>query len=141
MGASPKSCLTWWVEWASCCGMGILLWNGHLVVEWASCCGMGILLWNGHLVVEWASCCGMGILLWNGHLVVEWASCPFQFSERTVPKLATEKMRASPSLKHPTQLLHSTFCILNSTFFILHSALLLLPQNFRELSKYHLEIA
>ncbi|NEO05005.1 hypothetical protein [Moorena sp. SIO3I8] len=60
--------MTWWVEWASCCGMGILLWNGHLVVEWASCCGMGILLWNGHLVVEWASCCGMGILLWNGHL-------------------------------------------------------------------------
>ncbi|NEQ12649.1 MAG: hypothetical protein F6K44_01690 [Moorea sp. SIO3E2] len=25
------------VEWASCRGMGILLWNGHLAVEWASC--------------------------------------------------------------------------------------------------------
>ncbi|NET65407.1 MAG: hypothetical protein F6K63_13875 [Moorea sp. SIO1G6] len=25
------------VEWASGCGMGIWLWNGHLVVEWASC--------------------------------------------------------------------------------------------------------
>ncbi|NEP25924.1 hypothetical protein [Moorena sp. SIO3I6] len=31
------------------CGMGIL-------VERASCRGMGILPWNGHLAVEWASC-------------------------------------------------------------------------------------
>ncbi|NEO21085.1 MULTISPECIES: hypothetical protein [unclassified Moorena] len=28
---------------ASCCGTGILLWNGHLAVERASCCGTGIL--------------------------------------------------------------------------------------------------
>ncbi|NEO71566.1 MAG: hypothetical protein F6K52_19320 [Moorea sp. SIO3H5] len=34
---------------ASCCGTGILPWNGHLAVERASCCGTGILLWNGHL--------------------------------------------------------------------------------------------
>ncbi|NEO76146.1 hypothetical protein [Moorena sp. SIO4G3] len=37
------------MEWASCRGMGILPWNGHLAVEWASCRGMGILPWNGHL--------------------------------------------------------------------------------------------
>ncbi|NEO40160.1 MAG: hypothetical protein F6J90_28985 [Moorea sp. SIOASIH] len=57
MGASPKSCLTRWVERASCpwCGTGILpvVWNGHLArgVERASCpwCGTGILpvVWNG----------------------------------------------------------------------------------------------
>ncbi len=56
-GASPKSCLSWWVEWES-------WWNGNLggtgiLVEWAS-------WWNGHLG-------GTGILVeraswWNGHL-------------------------------------------------------------------------
>ncbi|NEP50464.1 MAG: hypothetical protein F6K65_17265 [Moorea sp. SIO3C2] len=38
-------------------------------------------------------------------------------------------------------LLPSKFSILHSKLFILHSALLLLPENFGELSKYHLEIA
>ncbi|NEN94002.1 MAG: hypothetical protein F6K50_00010 [Moorea sp. SIO3I7] len=35
--ASMRNDFISFVEWASCCGMGILLWNGHLVVEWASC--------------------------------------------------------------------------------------------------------
>ncbi|WP_424097867.1 hypothetical protein [Moorena producens] len=34
--------MTRWVERAC-------WWNGHLAMERASCCGMGILLWNWHL--------------------------------------------------------------------------------------------
>ncbi|NEO44764.1 MAG: hypothetical protein F6K55_11770 [Moorea sp. SIO4A3] len=33
------------------------------MTQWACCCGMGIWLWNWHLVSD-----TMGMLLWNGHL-------------------------------------------------------------------------
>ncbi len=49
---------------------------------------------------------GMGIL-------------PVPIFGRTIPILATDKTRVSPSLTHPTQLkIHSSFFILHSSFFI-----------------------